>query len=94
MLNEAIGFMLNAKQFEVALDLQLYQVAMLDDLVRNGYDPRPALNVLRRTLTEGKEEESRPSSNFCNLVLIALAELLHNASPVYLPDVLSILKVI
>lgn len=93
MLNETIVFMLNAKRFSIALDMQFNQVALLSDLVKMGYDPRPALNVLRRTLSEVQQEKSETTLEFYNFVLIALAELLHTVSPVYLMDVLSVLQV-
>lgn len=94
LLNDAIDFMLNSKQTAAAFDLQMHQVALLKDLVNFGYDPRPSLNVLLRTLKQITIDDPKKSTAFHNYLLILLADLSHIVSPVYLVDILRILKFI
>lgn len=94
MLNDAIEFMLNADQTAVAFDLQIHQMALLKDLVNLGYDPRPSLGILLRTLKQIPIDDEKKSVDFHNYLLILLAELSHIVSPVYLMDILRTLKFI
>lgn len=93
LLCEAIPFMLNANQTSVALDCQIYLMALLKDLVDFGDDPRPSLAVLLQAFRHSNDQLGETSSDFFNYSLILLSELLHIVSPVYLDNVLRLLKV-
>lgn len=93
LLCEAIPFMLNANETSVALDCQIYLMALLKDLVDFGDDPRPSLAVLLQAFRHSNDQLGEKSSDFFNYSLILLSELLHIVSPVYLDNVLRLLKV-
>lgn len=84
--------MRNANKLDVVFDLLINQLAMLKDIVRLGFDPRPSLTILHSTLIASDVPDKTKISIFYNYVLIIVAELLHIVSPVYLLDVLVILK--
>lgn len=63
---------------------------MLSDLIHWGYDPRPGLAITMNMLFR-----STPvARHYFNVLLILLAKMLHNISPVYLGDLTRLLKFI
>lgn len=74
---------------QAVVQLAIYLIAVLNDLLTHGYDPRPGFRIIRKVMTESKQLDKLTWDWF----LILLAQSLHNVSPLYLPDVVKLLKV-
>lgn len=72
------------------MELAVYLTHLLGDLIKWGYDPRPSLlsvfNVIYSNL-----DVSRP---YLNILVVALSIILPSISPVYLADLLRLLRLI
>lgn len=88
LLSDAITIMVAHGNVKPAVQFSFYLTAVLNDLVTCGYDPRPGFRIIRQAISEMK-----PDRLTCDLLLILLNHSLHNVSPVYLPDVVRLLKV-
>lgn len=77
-------------QPDTRLELAIYLSNLLKDLIKWGYDPRPSIlsvfNVIYANL-----ELARP---YLNILLVALSIILPIISPVYLADLLRLLRLI
>lgn len=87
LLIEAIEHYLNQKDFRQALELIIFQILVVNNLVKFGIDPRPSLRCILRVLHSTRKH----TQNHYNVMLILLAESLHILAPSYLPDLLRIL---
>lgn len=89
MLSDAVTVMIANDDVAAAIQLSFYLTAVLNDLSTYGYDPRPGFRIIRQAVSEIKTV-----ADFTwDLFLILLNQSLHNVSPVYLPDVVRLLKV-
>lgn len=89
LLSDAVSIMSINENQKIVIQFSFYLIAVLNDMLTYGYDPRPGFRVIRQAINEFKQVD-----NFTwNLLLILLNHSLHNVSPVYLPDVLRLLKV-
>lgn len=90
LLSDAVAIMVANNNVEAAIQFSFYLTAVLNDLVSCGYDPRPGFRIIRQAISDFK-----PADNLTwNLFLILLNQSLHNVSPVYLSDVVRLLKVL
>lgn len=90
LLSDAIITMVAHNSVEAIIQLSFYLTAVLNDLLEFGYDPRPGFRIIRQAIGEIKHFDSFD----WDVMLILLNQSLHNVSPVYLPDVVRLLKVI
>ncbi|KAG4067715.1 hypothetical protein HA402_005487 [Bradysia odoriphaga] len=90
LLSDAITIMVAHGNVKTAVQFSFYLTAVLNDLVTCGYDPRPGFRIIRQAISEMKQSDRLT----CDLLLILLNHSLHNVSPVYLPDVVRLLKLI
>lgn len=90
LLTECLNVLQTQDQAETRLELAVYLTCLLGDLIFWGYDPRPSIsevfNVLYKDL-----EMARP---YMNILLVALTPVLHTISPVYLSDLLRLLRLV
>lgn len=91
MLTEAIESLQKTADVKASHQLQTYLVAMLLPMIENGYDPRPALYVILRSIEHC--DQQLLDEIHVNYVLISLAQLLHVISPFYMIDALRLVKV-
>lgn len=89
LLSDAITAMVAHGNIESAVQYSFYLTAVLNDLLTYGYDPRPGFRIIRQALSEINYSDRLT----CDMLLILLNHSLHNVSPVYLPDVVRLLKV-
>lgn len=89
LLSDAVTIMVANNNVDAVIRFALYLTAVLNDLVAYGYDPRPGFRIIRQGISEIKHLDSFA----CDLLLILLNQSLHNVSPVYLSDVVRLLKV-
>lgn len=90
LLIEAIEHFLNQKDFQQSIELSVFQILVINNLVKFGIDPRPSLHCTLRVLHSTREQ----SHSHYNVMLVLLAESLHLLSPSYLPDLLRIISFI
>lgn len=74
---------------EDAIQFSFYLTAILNDLLTYGYDPRPGFRIIRQAISDVKQVDDLT----WDLFLILFNQSLHNVSPVYLSDVVRLLKV-
>lgn len=89
LLSDAVSIMVTNENQQTTIQFSFYLIAVLNDLLTYGYDPRPGFRVVRQAISEFKQVDDLT----WNLFLILLNHSLHNVSPVYLPDVVRLLKV-
>lgn len=90
LLSDAVTMMIANENVETAIQFSLYLTAVLNDLLTYGYDSRPGFRIIRQAISEIKTADSFT----WDLFLILLNHSLHNVSPVYLSDVVRLLKVL
>lgn len=66
-------------------------MALVNDLIQYGYDPRASLALLQKVL---KEVNALASDLVCDRLLLSLAKTLHIISPMYLSDLTRLVKVL
>ncbi|XP_005181860.1 focadhesin [Musca domestica] len=90
LLIEAIEHFLSQKDFKQSIELSVFQILVVNHLVKFGIDPRPSLHCILRVLHSTREH----SQSHYNVMLVLLSESLHLLSPSYLPDLLRIISFI
>ena len=90
LLIEAIEHFLNQKDFKQSIELSVYQVLVINHMVKFGIDPRPSLQCILKVLHATKEH----AQSHYNVMLILLSECLHLLTPSYLSDLMRILAFI
>ncbi|TMW54602.1 hypothetical protein DOY81_000396 [Sarcophaga bullata] len=90
LLIEAIEHFLNQKDFKQSIELCVFQVLVVNHMVKFGIDPRPSLQCILKVLHATKEH----AQSHYNVMLILLSECLHLLTPSYLPDLMRILAFI
>ncbi len=89
LLSDAVTATVANGNVEAAIQYSFYLTAVLNDLLIFGYDPRPGFRIIRQAISEMKHFDNLT----WNLLLILLNQSLHSVSPVYLPDIVRLLKV-
>ncbi|KAJ6641283.1 Focadhesin [Pseudolycoriella hygida] len=87
LLSDAVAASGNVQN---AIQLSLYLTTVLNDLSSHGCDPRPGFRIVRQVISEVKQLDRLTS----DLFIILLNQSLHDVSPVYIPDVVRLLKLI
>lgn len=90
LLSDAVTIMVANNNVDTAIQYSFYLTAVLNDLVAYGFDPRPGFRIIRQAVSEIKHSDNLT----WNVFLILLNQSLHNVSPVYLSDVVRLLKVL
>lgn len=90
LLSDAVTIMVTNNSVDTAIQYSFYLTAVLNDLVTFGFDPRPGFRIIRQAVSEIKQADNLT----WNVFLILLNQSLHNVSPVYLSDVVRLLKVL
>lgn len=89
LLSDAVTTMVANDNTEDAIQFSFYLTAILNDLLTYGYDPRPGFRIIRQAISDVKQVDDLT----WDLFLILFNQSLHNVSPVYLSDVVRLLKV-
>lgn len=91
-LIDIIEYFLETGNINLALEYQVYLIALILLLIECGQDPRNALDTISKTLRHDVHQ-SIDDSHFESL-LIATAHIIRSIAPFYLRDVLELVKVI
>lgn len=89
LVSDAVSTMAANNNQHAAIKFLLYLIAVINDLLTYGNDPRPGLRIIRQVVSEVKEVDKLTF----DMLLILINQSLHYVSPVYLPDVVRLLKV-
>lgn len=87
LLIEAVEHFLSEKDLNQSIELSIFQILVINHLVKFAIDPRPSLQSVLRVLHSSKNH----TQSHYNIMLILLAESLHLLTPSYLPDLLRII---
>lgn len=90
LLAEAIEFGLLGHHNKFVCDCSLYLMALVNNLIQYGYDPRASLALLQKVLND---VDVSPSHLVYDRLLLSLAKTLHIISPMYLCDLTRLVKV-
>lgn len=91
LLTECINALqLQNDQSESRLEFTIYLCNLLGDLIKWGYDPRPSILSVFNVIYVDLEL----ACPYLNIALVALATILPTISPVYLADLLRLLRLI
>lgn len=90
-LIDIIEYFLETDNINLALEYQVYLIALILLLIEYGYDPRNALGTISKTLRHDTHQ-SIDGSRFENL-LIPTAHIIRSIAPFYLRDALELVKV-
>lgn len=88
-LVDIIEYFLETGNINLALEYQVYLIALIPVLIEYGHDPRNTLDTISKTLRHQSIDDSRYES-----LLIATAHIIRNIAPFYLRDALELVKVI
>lgn len=91
-LADIIEYFLETDHIHLALEYQIYLMALVLSLIEFGHDPRNALRTISKTL---RHETSKSVDNsLIESMLIAVAHIIRNVAPFYLQSSLELVKVI
>lgn len=88
LLMDAIKHFQAEDNYSIAVDLSIYYVVVINHMLKYGIDPRPSLNCILSVVQMAEESLVK---NYYNILLVLLAQSLHNLTPIYLPNLLRIL---
>lgn len=90
LLTEYINAIQIQDQLESRLELTIYLGNLMGDLIKWGYDPRPSILSIFNVIY-ANVELARP---YLNILLVTLSTILPAISPLYLADLLRLLRLI
>lgn len=90
-LIDIIEYFLETENINLAMEYQIYLIALILTLIKYGHDPRNALGTIAKTLRHDSRhlvDESQFES-----LLIVTAHIIRRVAPFYLRDALELVKV-
>lgn len=87
-LTDIINHFLETGSINLALEYQVYLVALIILLIEYGQDPRNALGTISKTLRHDANQ------SIDEVLMIATAHIIRSIAPFYLRDALELTKVI
>lgn len=84
-------YFLETGNINVALEYQIYLMALVLSMIEFGHDPRNSLHTISKTIRHDTNHSTDDS--LLESMLIAVAHIIRNIAPFYLRDSLELVKV-
>lgn len=88
---DVIDHCLETKNSKLARESQIFLTAMLHSLLEFGYDPRTALNTIKRAIQQNMDQSM--DDDFCKFTLVTMSQIIHLIAPFYLSHALDVVTV-